>query len=148
MLKITSNSAKLTKNIAAQFIKTALQSKKSPRIFLLNGDLGAGKTTFMLGVLSYFGIRPHAASPTFVLAKRYSPKKHSQKVKEIYHADAYRLKTKKDLHALELPFKKAGALFFIEWPERVGLRSPKGSFVIRFHHGSHIDERIIEITRR
>src|SRR5690606_25586627 len=137
MIKVVSDSSKLTKQIAAKFVSSVVNKQEGPYIFLMKGDLGSGKTTFVLGALSYFGIRPHAASPTFVLVKHYKPLRnyrHRKSIMDIYHVDAYRLRSKKDLEMLELPFEKENALFFIEWPERAGIRSLKGAFVLSFSH--------------
>lgn len=153
-VRIISSSALLTKKIAKEFIHDILRSGKGPYIFLLKGDLGSGKTTFALGVLSYFGIHPHAASPTFVIAKHYRAKTspptshNSHHISDIWHVDAYRLRSKKDLDILGLPLSDPHAVFLIEWPERVKLRSTKGAFVIHFCHGSRINERIIEINKK
>lgn len=154
MVRVISNSSRETKKIAGAYMREIIRGKKGPCMFLLQGDLGTGKTTFVLGALSYFGIRPHAASPTFVLAKHYKTAKKNrgegtrQKTWDIWHVDAYRLGSKKDLDLLKLPLSDPRAIFFIEWPERVRLRSPRGSFRICFHHGSHIGERVIEIKNR
>lgn len=154
MMRVISNSSRETKKIAGAYIKEVMRRKKGPYVFLLQGDLGTGKTTFVLGALSYFGIHPHSASPTFVLMKHYKTgirngeRGTRQKAWDIWHVDAYRLGSKKDLDILELPLSDSRAIFFIEWPQRVRLRSPQGSYVINFRHGSNIDERIIEISKK
>lgn len=154
MMRVISNSSRETKKIAGAYIKEIMRGRRGPFIFLLQGDLGTGKTTFVLGALSYFGIHPHSASPTFVLAKHYRAKIRNPKseirnrVSDIWHVDAYRLHSKKDLNVLELPLSSSFAMFFIEWPERVRIRPSKGSYVINFRHGSNIDERIIEISKK
>ncbi len=182
-IKIISDSAKVTKQLAYEFIREVVKKSKGPHIFLLKGDLGIGKTTFTLGLLSYFSIRPHAASPTFVLMKRYVPRlslrakqgsraslhypaKRGNLVRNIYHIDAYRLRSKKNLNDLfggHSPFSKtplkvrgerggmtsfSDSLFIIEWPDMVRLAPPKGAFVVTFRHGSHPNERHIQITRK
>lgn len=55
-------------------------------IVLLNGDLGAGKTTFVKGIAKEMGIKENVTSPTFTLLKTYHGNKYN-----IVHVDAYRL---------------------------------------------------------
>lgn len=146
-IRIVSDSDRMTRDIARGLF--AHFKKNAPRIVLLKGDIGAGKTTFVQGALEFFGVRTHAASPTFVLMKHYkvaqNPKQKTQNaIKDMYHVDAYRLRSKKDLDMLELPFENENALFFIEWPEQVRVR-PKNALTIHFKHGSHEGERVVEI---
>ena len=59
---------------------------KGGDIILLNGDLGAGKTTFVKGIAASLGVKEVVTSPTFTLLKTY----HTPHF-EIVHIDAYRL---------------------------------------------------------
>lgn len=155
-IRVVSDSANLTKKIGAKFMSLAVKRKdKKPIVVFLKGDVGAGKTTFTIGALSFFGIRPHAASPTFVLMKRYAVKKNKENIREIFHIDAYRLRSKKDFRdVLGSNFDSdtendiaRNAMFFVEWPERVNLRPPKGSYVVDFGHGILYNERSIKISK-
>ena len=55
-------------------------------IVLLNGDLGAGKTTFVKALAKALGIKENVTSPTFTLLKTYKSNRYN-----IVHVDAYRL---------------------------------------------------------
>ena len=77
-----SNSMKETKDFAAKFSKTI----KLGKIIALNGDLGAGKTTFAQGFAIGMGIEEHVGSPTFKLVSEYQGAKM-----KLYHVDCYRL---------------------------------------------------------
>ena len=70
--KIISNSAKETKNIAAKLALKILQKKpaKTAVILSLQGDLGAGKTTFLQGFAEGLGIKEKVLSPTFIVMKK------------------------------------------------------------------------------
>lgn len=59
---------------------------KGGDIILLNGDLGAGKTTFVKGFASFCGVKENVTSPTFTLLKTYKANRFN-----IVHVDAYRL---------------------------------------------------------
>lgn len=83
-----------------------------PGIFLLNAEMGAGKTTFVKAVCKSLGI-DNASSPTFSLVNHYENEKFS-----IYHFDLYRLKNIEE--ALDFGFEEyldKDAYIFIEWPE-------------------------------
>ena len=77
-----SNSIKETKDFAAEFSKII----KLGKIIALNGDLGAGKTTFAQGFAIGIGIEKHVGSPTFKLVSEYQGDKM-----KLYHVDCYRL---------------------------------------------------------
>ena len=77
-----SNSIKETKDFATEFSKTI----KLGKIIALNGDLGAGKTTFAQGFAVGMGIEEHVGSPTFKLVSEYQGDKM-----KLYHVDCYRL---------------------------------------------------------
>ena len=77
-----SNSIKETKDFAAEFSKII----KLGKIIALNGDLGAGKTTFAQGFAIGMGIEEHVGSPTFKLVSEYQGDKM-----KLYHVDCYRL---------------------------------------------------------
>jgi tRNA threonylcarbamoyladenosine biosynthesis protein TsaE len=84
----------------------------TPRVVLLVGNLGAGKTTLMKGIARAFGIvEDEVTSPTFTLVHEYSPK--------LYHIDLYRLDTAREVESLGLDDLFArDALVVIEWGER------------------------------
>lgn len=77
-----SNSIEDTKDFATEFSKTI----KLGKIIALNGDLGAGKTTFAQGFAIGMGIKEHVGSPTFKLVSEYQGDKM-----KLYHVDCYRL---------------------------------------------------------
>jgi tRNA threonylcarbamoyladenosine biosynthesis protein TsaE len=97
-------------------------------IICLSGDLGAGKTTFSQGLLKGLKIKGPYTSPTFAIMKHYP-----NKTRNIYHIDAYRIKSK-DL--LELGFKdfagEENSITIIEWPEKVKKLIPTNALWIDF----------------
>jgi tRNA threonylcarbamoyladenosine biosynthesis protein TsaE len=80
----------------------------------LAGDLGAGKTTLVRGLLRQQGVTGPVRSPTYSLLERYP-----LGALEVVHGDLYRLEGPGALAGLGLDeFDRAGALWLIEWPER------------------------------
>ena len=84
LTKSQSETINLGKKIASQF--------KGGEIILLEGDLGAGKTTFTKGIAKYFDIKDTITSPTFTLMNIYEIKNqksislsNKQKIKNIVH---------------------------------------------------------------
>ncbi len=79
-------------------------------VILLTGDLGAGKTTFVGGVLNELGYKEHVISPTFNILKCYF-----DVMPHVYHIDAYRLEDANTDLGLE-EFIEGDGVTFIEWP--------------------------------
>ncbi len=86
-----------------------------------SGDLGAGKTTLIQGLLEALGARPPYPSPTFVLMNEYRLPSNTEKgIERVYHADAYRVGATdfERLGFLEWCEDSAG-IVLLEWPERL-----------------------------
>lgn len=92
------------------------KSLSSPCVIALKGDLGAGKTTLIKGIVHGFsGIDPrNVSSPTFTYLNIYAGSP------PIYHFDLYRLRSAKDFLALGFDeyFEQEG-ICLIEWPELI-----------------------------
>ena len=87
-------------------------------VFLLDGDLGAGKTTLTQGIAKGLDIRRNVTSPTFTILKIYQGRM------PLYHIDAYRLEgTVQDLGFEEL--MEDEGLTVIEWSEYVSWLIPE-----------------------
>ena len=104
------------------------ESIQATTIFLLDGDLGAGKTVFAKGLAAGAGIDPaDVTSPTFTLINQYESRL------KLYHLDLYRLGGDElELQSLGISEMCAeeGALIVIEWPERLGrVRLPNAYLV-------------------
>ncbi|MDP2855597.1 MAG: tRNA (adenosine(37)-N6)-threonylcarbamoyltransferase complex ATPase subunit type 1 TsaE [bacterium] len=128
-----SRSPKQTQKIAEILVKTLVDNpKKSPRIFCLQGNLGAGKTTFIQGIAKALKIKNKILSPTFVIMKDF--KIGLKPFERLFHIDCYRIEKPKEI--LNLGFKEIiknpGNLVFIEWPERIRKIIPKNSVWLEF----------------
>lgn len=87
---------------------------KGNDLLLLNGDLGAGKTTLTQGLGRALGIRRPVKSPTFTIVREYREGKLP-----LFHMDFYRLEND-DLSSIDLSeYLTAGGIVVIEWPELI-----------------------------
>lgn len=83
-------------------------------VIALHGDLGAGKTTLVGGVMSALGVTGPVRSPTYTLIEPYDTA-HRQ----VFHLDLYRLADPQEVEPLGLrELLSADAALLIEWPER------------------------------
>lgn len=83
-------------------------------VIALNGDLGAGKTTFTKGIGMALGIKKIINSPTFTIMKIYEAQNKINHINKLYHLDVYRLKDEKEDFELEEYFYEDG-ITVIEW---------------------------------
>lgn len=108
------NDLKQTKALAKKFAK----SLKGGEVILLDGDLGAGKTTFTKYVLGFLGVKGDVTSPTFTIMREYDGKKY-----KIYHFDMYRMTSGIEAREFGLEdfiySKNKNAIVFMEWPDNV-----------------------------
>jgi tRNA threonylcarbamoyladenosine biosynthesis protein TsaE len=87
-----------------------------PKLVLLRGDLGAGKTTLVKGIASAFraAAEEDVTSPTFTLVHEYRGPKTN-----LYHIDLYRIDTLRELETLGLDdLRSDNSILLIEWGEK------------------------------
>jgi tRNA threonylcarbamoyladenosine biosynthesis protein TsaE len=88
----------------------------APLRIALHGELGAGKTTLVGGLLGALGHRGPVPSPTYTLVEPYQ-----LGGLELYHCDLYRLASEEAVAELGLrDLLIPGAILLVEWPERAG----------------------------
>ncbi|MFH0937365.1 MAG: tRNA (adenosine(37)-N6)-threonylcarbamoyltransferase complex ATPase subunit type 1 TsaE [Candidatus Daviesbacteria bacterium] len=115
---------KLAQNLAEKFKKGA--------ILALEGNLGAGKTTFTQGFAKGLGISEKVISPTFILMRQYNLP--FTKAGKFFHIDLYRLENLKAVESLGLSeiFANPNNIILIEWAEKLGNLLPKEATFIKF----------------
>jgi tRNA threonylcarbamoyladenosine biosynthesis protein TsaE len=84
-------------------------------VICLQGDLGAGKTTFVQGVALGWGSQDAVSSPTFIIVNMYRRGDEAR----LFHMDAYRLDSTLEAEELDLDAMLAQGALLIEWPERM-----------------------------
>lgn len=140
MEKLESYSEQETKNIA----KNIASKISKTQVIVLNGELGAGKTKFTEGFLSYFGLENEISSPTFTIVNEYQNDKAN-----IYHFDVYRLSDIDEFYAIggEEYFSKG--ICIIEWGEIIKEALPKHYIKIDIQKDDeNVDKRIITIEEK
>lgn len=97
-------------------------------VLLLDGDLGAGKTTLARGLLRALGLAGEAPSPTFAIVQGYEP---PDVTLPLAHVDLYRLDDPADVAELGLDdWLEEGALI-VEWPDRLDGRFDSVALALR-----------------
>ncbi len=134
MQKSTTKSFTQTQKLGESLAKEILKSGtgKSAVILCLQGELGAGKTTFLQGFAKGLDIKEKILSPTFILMKKF--KINIKNFKNFYHFDCYRLNSSEEI--LHLDFKEIISnpenIVAIEWPEKISNILPQHIIKIVF----------------
>lgn len=121
---------------ASEFIKEMGDRK----VFLMNGNMGAGKTTFIKAICENMGVSETVNSPTFSIVNEYETADH----RIIYHFDCYRLNNIKE--ALDLGAEEylySGNLCFLEWSENIAPLLPSSAIEV---HIEEIENGIRKVT--
>lgn len=108
--------------IAQQLLQSSPQ-----KVILFNGQMGAGKTTFIKALAKQLGVKGATSSPTFSLVNEYEANANEL----IYHFDFYRLKN--ETEALDMgadEYFYSGHWCFIEWAENIPNLIPEKHSVI------------------
>jgi tRNA threonylcarbamoyladenosine biosynthesis protein TsaE len=117
-----------------------LLKQTDKRIWLMNGGMGAGKTTLIKAMGELLGVRGVMSSPTFSIINEYV----TQNGESIYHFDFYRLKN--ETEAMDIGIEEyldSGNYCFLEWPDRISSLIPTRFFDVKIKEDTPTT-RIIE----
>lgn len=109
------------------------------RVILFNGQMGAGKTTFIKALAKVLGVKNPTSSPTFSLVNEYEANDGL-----VYHFDMYRLKN--EMEALDFGIEDylySGHWCFIEWAEKIPNIIPEKHSVITIEILENGDRKLI-----
>lgn len=130
-----SNSVSETEAIAGELAR----GLKPGAAIALHGNLGAGKTQFVRGLVVGLGGNPRGvSSPTYVLLNVYDCGRMS-----VYHLDAYRVGGADDFEAIGFAeLLEQGGVVVVEWADRVADLMPAGTIHVRIEHIGETARRI------
>ena len=125
---------------------TIAEMLSAPRVVVLRGELGAGKTTLVKGWVAALGAgaEEDVTSPTFTLVHEYAGPRG-----KVYHLDLYRLETERELATLGLEEMAAepAALVLVEWGEKFPAVLERADAEVRIT-ALEADERSLEVRWR
>jgi tRNA threonylcarbamoyladenosine biosynthesis protein TsaE len=109
-------------------------------LLTFEGDLGAGKTTFIKAIARGLGVEGAASSPTYALVHRYRGRRGP-----VFHLDCYRLRHADEAADLDWEgLLGEGDAILVEWPERAGAWLPRPNRRFRLHHLDQVERRGLE----
>ena len=103
-----------TEDTLALGMKIAPLLKKGD-VIVLSGDLGAGKTLFVSGLLNFFDMKDEVSSPTFTIVNEYDVKSDLK----LFHFDVYRLDSPNEFLAIGGDEFFYNGICLIEWGEKI-----------------------------
>ena len=117
-----------------------LDRKNEPRTFIaMRGEMGVGKTAFVRGFASFFGIRS-VKSPTYTVINEYRGRR------QIFHLDTYRIESEDDLYSIGFEdYLARDGIIICEWSENIADFIPSGAITVSISRNGE-SGRIIEIT--
>ncbi|MCX2452927.1 tRNA (adenosine(37)-N6)-threonylcarbamoyltransferase complex ATPase subunit type 1 TsaE [Pedobacter sp. PLR] len=132
------------KNIAGldQAAQKVLEFAENERFFIFEGEMGAGKTTFIKALAKALGVTDVVSSPTFSIVNEYEGKGRI-----IYHFDFYRIKDLQE--AFDIGYEEyfySEHICLIEWPEKVEELLPEHYIKIEITAPAET-ERLLSISR-
>lgn len=101
-------------------------------VICLQGELGAGKTTFVQGTAQGWGSLDQVSSPTFVIINIYRRSDDSQ----LSHLDAYRIESQGEAEELDIESLLVNGALVVEWPELISSILPPGRLWVNFEYES------------
>ena len=126
-----------TWEVARRFAATL----KPGDVVCLEGDIGAGKTTFTQGLCAALGAKRAVTSPTFCIVSE-----HPAEAFLVVHMDLYRLHGEEDVLQIGWEdYLARGAVLVVEWPDRAGALIPEDAKRVRFSYGESEGARKIEL---
>ena len=137
-MTVETHSEMETWEVAKHFAATL----KPGDVVCLEGDLGAGKTTFTQGLCAALGAKRAVTSPTFCIVSEHPAERFL-----VVHMDLYRLHGEDDVLQIGWEdYLAQGAVLVVEWPDRAGSLIPVDAKRIRFSYAQDGVARMIDVS--
>ena len=102
--------------------KWILKFSEQEKFWIFEGEMGAGKTTFIKIICECLGVKSIVQSPTFGLVNEYK----TEMGQTIYHFDFYRIKNEEEVMDMGIEeYFYSGNYCFIEWPSKIKSQLPE-----------------------
>jgi tRNA threonylcarbamoyladenosine biosynthesis protein TsaE len=137
--------------IAQNIISLYEKTPNFPNVWILEGEMGAGKTTFAKILCKAFGITDHVQSPTYSLVNEYflgNLDKKDKKNNKIYHFDFYRIKNEEEAWNIGTEeYFDSQNICLVEWASQIPSLLPKNILKIEIKIDENPENtRIFTIT--
>ena len=128
----------------AKNFASLIKGFKNSLLINLIGNLGAGKTTFVRGLIQELGFDEFVKSPTFTIVESYE----SDNLK-VFHFDLYRIEDDRELQAIGVEdyLTEENAITLVEWPEKSKRYFNNPDYIIELNHCNNDEKRLINIIK-
>ncbi|MDA9705089.1 tRNA (adenosine(37)-N6)-threonylcarbamoyltransferase complex ATPase subunit type 1 TsaE [SAR86 cluster bacterium] len=128
----------------AKNFASLIKGFKNSLLINLIGNLGAGKTTFVRGLIQELGFDEFVKSPTFTIVESYE----SDNLK-VFHFDLYRIEDDRELQAIGVEdyLTEENAITLVEWPEKSKRYFNNPDYIIDLNHCDNDEKRLINIIK-
>ena len=128
----------------AKNFASSIKGFQSSLLINLEGNLGAGKTTFVRGLIQELGFNEFIKSPTFTIVESYE----SENLK-VFHFDLYRIEDDRELLAIGVEdyLSEENAITLVEWPEKSKRYFNNPDYIVELNHCDNDEKRLINIIK-
>ena len=128
----------------AKNFASSIKGFQNSLLINLEGNLGAGKTTFVRGLIQELGFDEFIKSPTFTIVESYE----SENLK-VFHFDLYRIEDDRELQAIGVEdyLSEENAITLVEWPEKSKRYFNNPDYIIELNHCDNDEKRLINIIK-
>lgn len=126
----------------SEIIPLIIQKLGDRKIFIIEGPMGSGKTTFTAILMDYLECKDEVSSPTYGIVHEYST--GNSDFPTVFHMDLYRLNSLEEAIALPIEdYLYSGNLCLIEWPELIESILPEDILRMQISMGAEGARKVV-----